>query len=58
MLGTYVAELRLDEDGPIRFERTTREPGHHTLWGDPAELRRCVVSIRPVAPEARQENER
>lgn len=49
MIGRYIAELRIVEGGPIRFERTTREPGHHTLWGDPSALLRAVVRVRPVA---------
>ena len=48
-IGRYVAELHIPEDGAIRFERTTREPGHHTLWGEPEVLLRCVMSVRPVA---------
>ena len=49
-LGSYIARLEIPEDAPIRIERT-KGPGHHTLWGEPAELLRCVVPpIIPVPP--------
>jgi hypothetical protein len=52
-LGTYVSELVIPTDGTIRWERTTRDPGHHTLWGEPEDLHRCVVHVSPCrdAPE-------
>ncbi len=56
MLGRFVAELVLAEEGPIRAERTTREAGHHTLWGDPDELLRCVSRVEPARATAKQEN--
>ena len=48
-LGAYIALLEIEEGAPIRVERTLRgSPGHHTLWGDPAELVARVVSVVPV----------
>jgi hypothetical protein len=47
VLGRYVAVLEIPENGPIRWERTTASQGHHTLWGDPATLLRCVVAVVP-----------
>jgi hypothetical protein len=44
----FIAVLVIPDDSPITFERTGRSPGHFTLWGDPDELLRCVVSILPV----------
>ena len=44
-LGSAIAILEVPVGGPIRYERTTRTPGHHTLWGPPAILLRCVVTI-------------
>ena len=35
MLGSFVAELVIPADGPIRIEQTTRDREHFTLWGDP-----------------------
>lgn len=48
MLGNYIAVLRVPTDGSIRFERTLSADGHHTLWGDPAELLALVVSIELI----------
>lgn len=44
-IGRYIAMLDIPEDGSIRWERTTRTRGHHTLWGQPADLLACVVSV-------------
>jgi hypothetical protein len=48
MLGSCIAAIRVPLDGTVRFERTLSTDGHHTLWGDPAELPTMVVSIEPV----------
>ena len=45
VLGQYVAVLRVPTDGSIRFERTFREEGHHTIWADEALLLSFVVSV-------------
>jgi hypothetical protein len=58
MLGDYVAELQLTGDEPIRAKRTTRESGHHTLWGDPVALLHCIVSVHRVASLINQESEK
>ena len=48
-LGTHIAAITLEDGAPVRVERTLKgSPGHHTLWGDPAEIRRRVVSVVPV----------
>lgn len=44
----YVAELNLQDEAAITFERTGRQRGHYTLWGDADELLACVVSVVPV----------
>ena len=41
----YIAELHIPDGAPITVERTGRIPGHHTLWGSPAGLLGCVVSV-------------
>jgi hypothetical protein len=46
----FIAALTISEDGPCRFERTTASRGHYTIWCDPDELLRCVVSVVPVSP--------
>src|SRR5262245_56113836 len=38
MLGASIAALDIPWRDRIRIERTLREPGHHTVWGDPDEL--------------------
>jgi hypothetical protein len=48
-LGGYVARLELPPGAPVRVERTVpRSRGHHTVWGAPAVLLRCVVVVVPV----------
>ncbi len=47
-LGAYIARLELPDAPPVQIERTTRIPGHYTLWGDPVVLLRCVVAVVPV----------
>lgn len=42
-LGSYIAKLEVMQEGAITFRRTTRRPGHYTLWGNPNELLACVV---------------
>ena len=47
-IGGYVAALELVATGSVRVERTTREPGHHTVWGPPDALLACVVEVVPA----------
>ena len=47
-LGQYVAVLRVPTDGTVRYERTLKAPGHHTLWAEPAVLVALVVSVEPI----------
>lgn len=54
-LGAYIAVLDIPMDGQIRVERTLRETGHHTVWGDSGELLRCVVAIVPIPASERNE---
>lgn len=32
----------------LAIQRTGHQPGHYTIWGEPVELLRCVVSVAPV----------
>lgn len=48
LLGAYIAELRLQEDPAITYERTTKSTGHFTIWGDARHLMECVVRVVPV----------
>jgi hypothetical protein len=47
-LGQHVAILDVPDDGPIRYERTTRSSGHFTLWGDAEAIAACIVAVVPV----------
>jgi hypothetical protein len=48
-LGAYLARLDVPDGAAVRIERTIRNSrGHHTLWGNPADLLRCVVVILPL----------
>lgn len=38
-LGAYIAELVISVEDPITFRRSGAGRGHHTLWGDAAEMR-------------------
>lgn len=46
-LGRFIAEVRISDDSPIRWRRTGSR-GHHTLWGDPAELLGYVTGVTAV----------
>ena len=48
ILGDHVARIELPDDSSVRIERTTTSRGHHTIWGEPALLLSCVVSVVPV----------
>ena len=50
LLGSYIAAIRIEDDDPIRAERTTSSRGHYTLWGDPALMLARVSSVVPVTP--------
>ena len=41
-LGRWIARLEIQEQGPIRFEKTLLDPDHYTLWGEPEALLGCV----------------
>jgi len=47
-LGGFVAAVDIPTNGRFVIERTTSSAGHHTVWGDPRELRDCVVMIEPI----------
>lgn len=46
--GRFIAELSIPDGAPIAIERTGRQPGHHTIWADSAELLSYVVSVERV----------
>jgi hypothetical protein len=48
--GDFIAEIAIPDDGRITYERTGKNPGHYTLWGEPDDMVRCVTRIEPVNP--------
>ena len=55
-MGRWVARLEIPDDAPVRAEPTLpNSRGHHTLWGDPAALLRCVAGVVPVGATERRE---
>ena len=40
--------LLIPEGAALPVERTLQSAGHHTLWGAPEELIRCVIAVAPV----------
>lgn len=47
-LGDFIAILRVDDGGPVRWEKTTKRPDHYTLWGTSADIRACVIDVEPL----------
>lgn len=48
-LGSFVAIVDVPAGSTVRFERTTQQRGHFTLWGEPDALLRCVVAVVPIS---------
>ncbi len=46
--GDFIATIVIPDDSRIRYERTGRSEGHHTLWGTPNDLLQCVVAVESV----------
>jgi hypothetical protein len=46
--GRTIAEMTISADGPIKYERWGRNPGHHTVWGHPDICLAHVTNIYPV----------
>lgn len=46
-LGGFLAELRISDTDPFRWEKT-RGRGHHTLWGEARLMLPRVVAVVPV----------
>lgn len=41
----FIAEIAIEDNSPVTFERTTTTRGHFTLWGTPDELLARVVAV-------------
>lgn len=48
-LGGFIAAVWIVNDSAIRWERTGKTPGHHTLWGKPSVMLAAVVRVEPVS---------
>jgi hypothetical protein len=47
-IGTFIAELEIAEDGPVRYAQTLSDPRHFDLWGEPGDMLATVRRTRPV----------
>jgi hypothetical protein len=47
-LGAYIAEIAISVEDPIAYRRTGTGRGHHTLWGDPTEVRARLTRVVDV----------
>jgi hypothetical protein len=45
--GSFIAELLIEDDSPIAVKKTLGVE-HYTLWGEPADFLRAVVSVAPA----------
>ncbi|MFN8514442.1 MAG: hypothetical protein U0232_07275 [Thermomicrobiales bacterium] len=52
-LGTFIAEVDIPDDAPIRIGQVNRR-GHCTIWGDPDDLLRYVTAVTRVQDAERQ----
>jgi hypothetical protein len=50
----FIAEMMITANGAIIYERWGKNPGHHTLWGDPDECLARVTNVFPVFPAAEE----
>lgn len=53
-LGAYIAELAISEGDPITFRRSGTGRGHHTLWGDPADIKARVQRVIAITATPRE----
>ncbi len=51
--GRFIAELLVEETSTITFRHTTSVAEHYTLWGNPADLLRCVQWVQDAERFAR-----
>ena len=47
-LGTFIAVLAIEDDGPVRSEKTTKRRDHYTLWGNPSQILDCVERVESL----------
>lgn len=45
----FIAELHIPNDSPLVIERTGKQRGHHTLWGNPDDILKHVARV--ISPD-------
>jgi hypothetical protein len=48
ILGSYIARIELDDEGPLRAEQTTVQRAHYTLYGPPDSFLAAVRTVVAV----------
>jgi hypothetical protein len=52
VMGAFIAEVQIPDNGPVYFEQTGTDPHHYTIWGDPMVLLDAVIMVILVDPSA------
>jgi hypothetical protein len=47
-VGPFIAEVQVNVDGPVAFERSGEDPRHFDLDGEPAEMLKLATRVIPV----------
>ena len=47
-MGAFLTTLRIPDDGPVTWEKTSKRRDHYTLWGSVADILRCVERVEPA----------
>lgn len=47
-MGAFIATISVEDEGPVRWEKTTKRRDHYTLWGTAAETLACVQRVDPI----------
>lgn len=45
-IGRYIATIEIPPDARVRYQQTSRNPHHFTIWARPEDLLRWVVFVR------------
>jgi hypothetical protein len=47
-MGAFIATIRIEDDGPVRWEKTTKRRDHYTLWRTPADILARIERVDPI----------
>jgi hypothetical protein len=47
-LGSFIATIAIEENGPVRWEKTTKRRDHYTLWGVPEDILARCEHVEPL----------